>query len=452
MPTLVGSGISLDIQPTDPQAAGVSGTIAHDNTITISALGGEDFGTKPDPDSRGTAKPLLVWRAQDNSASPNSTLGDLTVFSSALNGSFTSDFFAQNSVRSRVLDGGWDNDELGSFITSSMGTWDKFYVFRREMINRTAEDGELYRTRTDDGDTGLISVGDWGRSQTSPNATGKVEGVSGTTVYWDNDFGDIAKPRATADQFSPAPDETDIDIYATEAEADTGIGTIIVTIHTNDGFFGTPFRTFNSKIIRWNFETPNNNFYFGDHPSNPTQAGFVATTTVENTGATSISSQNYTNELSTVKVANEWHNREFLFIDGTVDVSDGIALIYRNGVLAFSSSDKKFIFKSTANPNQFDNMSHHQNDSLWKKGTLVYQDYLYLDDSPCRVFIADSPTLNIDSTASTAQFKGQVCPIVSWSSDTIECVVQQGDLPDLFDKTIHVVDSASSVITSRLTS
>ena len=290
-------------------------------------------------------------------------------------------------------------------------------------------------------------------SQVSGN-TGRVEdkGVSSdsTTLYWSPTEGDIGNQVGDYTNFTPEGQDGDIRIYATEQEAidDTGAN-IIATITTNDGFFGTQYRTFNNKNFRFSAQPYPNGFI--SSPYQDRNGTWNGSAHVEETGSVTFNAAGWPNRDAILRVAGEWADLEYTMQWGTQDVEDGEMLHYKDGVCAFSTSDKKFIMSSSVNPNKFDLEFNYANDNKFSQGTSCHTDYVYLDDSFCLVVVAKTSQLNIDDTTSTTPFKLQPWPIDTWANNLITCWVQEGETIVPGD-TVFIINAQRQVVSQRVIS
>ena len=119
----------------------------------------------------------------------------------------------------------------------------------------------------------------------------------------------------------------------------------------------------------------------------------------------------------------KWLTEEFLLYSGSIDQSDARLIVRTDGILNFNQS---FIARTSERSGRYNQIAQSQVSNGAQKGSFVYYDSLYVDDSWHRVVYCESPKYEECSSI-------EVVIPVEWSENKIvaqfrETVISPGQL------------------------
>jgi hypothetical protein len=375
-----------------PSISNIEGEIKPEGKIVIT---GKFFGEKPND------RPLFYWSA-NNGTSPRTDLARQGWSGDSFNGQLSQKIVHPTSKASVAWDHGESSDKALEWVDYDSPY---VYVFRRKYSDFDTTKDVAIRTRFDRL-AGELQVGQLVRGATS-GATGIIESVDlnsdkvSGSIFYKNEEGSIN-------------DIPPVDfVYGEKLVTDTAAAR---NSEGTDKYPTGTFRTFNYKIIRFWAEQTNNNIFVGpDH---------VNAYEMKMTGEYTFGSV-WSRDWQNVKkmTPRKWLTEEFLLYSGSIDQSDARLIVRTDGVLNFNQS---FIARTSERSGRYNKIAQSQVSNGAQKGSFVYYDSLYVDDSWHRIVYCESPKYEECSGI-------EVLIPVEWSENKIvaqfrETVISPGQL------------------------
>ncbi|RMJ06131.1 hypothetical protein DOQ08_00816 [Marinobacter litoralis] len=340
-----------------PSIGNVEGEIKPEGKIVIS---GKSFGDKTND------RPLFYWSA-NNGILPRTDLARQGWSGSSFNGEISKKVVHPTSKASVAWDHGASSGKALEWVDYNSS---HVYVFRKKLSDFDTTKDLAIRTRFDRL-SGEFREGQLVRGLTS-GATGIIESVN---VNSDNTSGSIFYKNVEGSINSEPRNDF---MYGEKLVSDTAAarnseGTDIYPTGT--------YRTFNYKIIRfWAEKTINNVFVGPDH-----QGAYEMKMTPEYT-----SGSIWSNDWQSIKrmTPGKWLTEEFLVYSGSIDQNDARLVVRTDGVLNF---DQLFKARTSERPGRYDRVAQSQVSNGAQKGSFIYYDSLYVDDSWHRIIFCDRP-------------------------------------------------------------
>lgn len=340
-----------------PSIGNVEGEIKPEGKIVIT---GQSFGEKPHD------QPLFYWSA-NNGTSPRTDLARQGWSGDSFNGQESQEVVHPTSRASVAWDHGASSSKALEWVDYDSPY---VYVFRKKFSDFDTTKDFAIRTRFDRL-SGEFRVGQIVRGGTS-GATGIIESVTlnsdktSGAIFFKNVEGSINDDPSTDFVYGEK-------MISDTADAQNSEGTDLYPTGT--------FRTFNYKIIRfWSGKTNNNVFVGPDH-----QEAYEMKMTGEYT-----SGSIWSNDWQNIKrmTPNKWLTEEFLVYSGSIDQSDARLVVRTDGVL---NLDQLFRARTSDRPGRYDRVAQSQVSNGAQKGSFIYYDSLYVDDSWHRIIFCEAP-------------------------------------------------------------
>ena len=143
-----------------------------------------------------------------------------------------------------------------------------------------------------------------------------------------------------------------------------------------------------------------------------------------------------------------WVIDEYDYQSSGVNSADGILQYARNGILAWSPTTR-FTMRTSSLPQPyqvlyFDQVSNNQ----IAKGTYVYIDSIYVDDTRQRVIVSDEPTWTTQVDTGKESHREVQIP-TSWSDGQIQITARQGSLDTFANKYLYVIDADGNPVSNK---
>lgn len=396
----------------------LQGELIDGNRIALHTDGTYDFGTKPHQ-----GRTWFVWRG-DRGKEPT-TYGEIQSWSgSTFEGEPSTEILGEGSAMSyRKNEVSPTGASSPSFLGQIDFASDEAYVFKRRYNDYDFREATTFRLPVNIENTppeiGQIIVGQNG-------ATGRF------LELYEQDgqvrmLFDPIDPETTVNKRSDDPKFKQFD--PGQLAMWTGGQATVVGTRAQQ-------REHNNKNNRF-WSNGNNNMY--TQAGNPTWGGALTVTT-EYTPTQA----HYTPPGRHDFISKAWYDEQLVYKSSSLNSQNGSLLYYRDGVLG--SPDLKLGNRNTDLPNPY---SKYYMDQFTRR-TLVgecwsYIDYVYFDNSHCRVLLATTNDLRLLDGEGIQTYKVIPLPVRAWSRNTIELVFM-GLLPDWTH--LFVVGSTNQVIAS----
>ena len=143
-----------------------------------------------------------------------------------------------------------------------------------------------------------------------------------------------------------------------------------------------------------------------------------------------------------------WVVDEYDYQSSGVGSADGILQYARNGILAWDP-DTRFKMRTNSLPQPyqvlyFDQVSNNQ----IAKGTYIYIDSIYVDDTRQRVIVSDEPTWSTQVNGGREWHREVQIP-TAWSDGQIQVTARQGSLDSFAGKYLYVIGPDGNPVSSK---
>jgi hypothetical protein len=143
-----------------------------------------------------------------------------------------------------------------------------------------------------------------------------------------------------------------------------------------------------------------------------------------------------------------WVVDEYDYESSGIDSTDGMLQYARNGILAWSPTTRfRMRTSSLPQPYQvlyFDQVSNNQ----IAKGTYIYIDSIYVDDTRQRVIVSDEPTWSTQVDTGQEWHREVQIP-TAWSDGQIQITVRQGSLDTFAGKYLYVIGPDGNPVSNK---
>lgn len=386
-----------------PSIDNIEGEIKPEGKIVII---GKSFGEKPND------RPLFYWSA-NNGTTPRTDLARQGWSGDSFNGQVSQKVVHPTSKASIAWDHGASSGKALEWVDYDSS---HVYVFRKKYSDFDTTKDLAIRTRFDRL-TGEFRVGQLVRGGTS-GATGIIESIDVNSdkvtgsIFYKNEEGSINKVP---------PNDF---VYGEKLISDTA------TARNSEGTDIYPtgtYRTFNYKTIRFWAEQTRNNVYIGP--------GYNDTYDMKMT-AEYTSGSVWANDWQSIKkmTPRKWLTEEFLLNSGSVDQADARMIVRTDGVV---NLDRSFVARTSSRLDRYDQIAQSQVSNGAQKGSVVYYDTLYVDDTWHRVVICETREYEECSNI-------EILIPVEWKEDRIVAQFRESTLPSgqLY---LYVLDGGNAV-------
>ena len=143
-----------------------------------------------------------------------------------------------------------------------------------------------------------------------------------------------------------------------------------------------------------------------------------------------------------------WVVDEYDYESSGIDSADGVLQYARNGILAWSPTNR-FRMRTSSLPQPykvlyFDQVSNNQ----IAKGTYIYIDSIYVDDTRQRVIVSDEPTWSTQVDTGSEWHREVQIPM-AWSDGQIQITARQGSLDTFAGKYLYVIGPDGSPVSNK---